>query len=381
MSIASVEVDLSSTAFWVASKLSDPICKAHEYFRRFQIVDVLHPNEGKVTRLARQFFLGALAGCLGLFGSLAAPGGIALRALGSYWQPRPFLSERGTAEEKGLSSERSFTLLSWNVCCVAGGYPISDGGVMPWASRVDAVARKIIETNADVNCLYETFDLQAAVKLSEELKRAGYSHLYYNIGPKALGPPSGIFVASKYRVANPEFTQFPEDLLIGRTKHASKGIFTFDLESEGTRFATIAATHLQHSEQPEFPTEEEVQARAAQMEMLVEKVQGIQGRCVLAVGDLNLDDPEFLQSEWHSLFEKNDLYSEKTWGGDGFCARLTGKPVSGPLNLDHTMCLKGSVRSLETELIETGFDGEQFLEDALSDHRGLLTRVLLKIPD
>lgn len=151
MSIASVE-----EAFWIASSLSDPICKAHEYFRRFQIVDTLHQSEWKVTRLARRFFFGALAGCFGVIGSLAAPAGIALRALGSYWQPRSFLYERGAAQGKGLSPERSFTLLSWNVC-----------------------------------------------------------------------------------------------------------------------------------------------------------------------GDLNLDDPEFLASEWNSLFEKNDLYSDKTWGGDGFCARLT----------------------------------------------------------
>lgn len=42
------------------------------------------------------------------------------------------------------------------------------------------------------------------------------------------------------------------------------------------------------------------------------------------------------------------------------------------------MCLKGTVQSLETELIEAGFDGEQLLEGALSDHRGLLTKVVLK---
>lgn len=367
----------SRAAFWGASKLSDPICKSHEYFRRIQIVDALYPEEWKVVRLARQFFLGTLFVYFGALGIITAPPSIALRALGIRLQATPFLYEKGNAPEKILPSKPSFSLLSWNICCVAGGYPVSDGGVLPWSDRIDALAEKIIETDADVTCLYETFDLQAAARLSDELKAAGYSHIYYNIGPKAMGPPSGIFVASKYRIANPEFISFPQELLIGRTKHASKGIFTFDLVSNGAAFATVAATHLQHSEQPEFPTSEEIQARAAQMEMLVERIKGVQTRAVLVVGDLNLDDQEFSSSAWSPLFEKNDQFSEKTWGGDAFCARLTGKEISGPLNLDHSMSLKGSVRSLETSLIDTGFDAEILSQGALTDHRGLLTQIHL----
>ncbi len=367
----------SRAAFWIASKLSDPVCKSHEYFRRIQIVDALHPEECKLVRLARQIFLGSLFVCFGALGIFTAPPSVALRALALHLQAHPFLYERGGASEKVLPDKPIFSLLSWNICCVAGGYPVSDGGVSPWVDRIDAVARKIIETDADVNCLYETFDLQAAAKLSDELKAAGYSHIYYNIGPKAMGPPSGIFVASKYRISNPDFISFPQELLIGRTKHASKGIFTFDLVSNGSVFATISATHLQHSEKPEFPTAEEIQARASQMEMLVEKVQTITDRAVLVVGDLNLDDQEFHSSDWSPSFEKNDQFTEKTWGGDAFCARLTGKEVSGPLNLDHSMSLKGSVLSIETKLIDTGFDAESFSEEALTDHRGLLTHIHL----
>lgn len=390
MSIGSIEISeafssdettwkdgLLRTAFWAATYLTDPICKSHEYFRRVQIVDALHPLEWKVTRLARQFFLSVFLVGFATLGVFTAPPGTALRALGVHLQDRPFLFEKGDAPEKTLPPERSFTLLSWNVCCVAGGYPISDGGVVPWADRIDALAQKIIQTNADLNCLYEVFDVKSALKLSDKLKEAGYSHFYFNIGPKAVGASSGIFVASKYGLTNPEFTPFPQEMLIGRTKHASKGIFSFDLESQGSAFARVVATHLQHSEEPAYPTPDEIAARASQMEMLIKQTEAVKDRCLLALGDLNLDDAELQASTWSSLFEKKDLYSDKTWGGDAFCARLTGKRVSEPLNLDHTMCLKGSVQSMSTELIETGYDAEFFSADALSDHRGLLTKIVL----
>ncbi len=81
------------------------------------------------------------------------------------------------------------------------------------------------------------------------------------------------------------------------------------------------------------------------------------------------DLEEYHASSWNAHFEKGNLFSD--------CALLTGKRISGELNLDHTMALKGSVRSLETDLIETGYIAEDFKEEALSDHKGLLSRITL----
>jgi len=50
---------------------------------------------------------------------------------------------------------------------------------------------------------------------------------------------------------------------------------------------------------------------------------------------------------------------------------------SSPLNLDHTLLLAGTARSIHTTLVKTGFDGTTFRPEALSDHAGLFTRVLL----
>ncbi len=369
---------VAALAFQIASYLTDPVCKSHEWYRRISIVDPLHPDACALSNLARKvsLFLGMLA-CASLAVFTTIPG-IALRFFASKIQTNPFIYAQGAANEKLLPLNRSFSLLSWNMCCTAAGYAISDGGVMPWSFRIDNIVKKIIEKDGDVNCLYEAFDLHAAFYISEKLKQSGYKHIYYNIGPKAIGVSSGIMVASKYAIKNPEFIPFPIDTLVGRTKHAAKGVFSFDLSSRGENFARVYTTHLQHSEEPQFPTLDEVEGRKRQMEIIVEKVNAVRDRCVVVTGDLNLDDKEFKASSWHHRFQKGDCFgsTEKTWGGDEFCARMVGKRISGALNLDHTMVTGGTARAMSTTLVHTGFDPFHFKRGALSDHAGLFSEII-----
>lgn len=370
----------SGVLFQVASMLTDPICKCHEFFRRIYVVDTLNPKASALSNLARKIalFVGLVAWAfLALFTTLP---GIALRSLGAHLQTNPFIEFHGAERGKTLPSERSFSLLSWNICCVGAGYSISDGGVVPWSFRIDDIIHKIIEKDADVNCLYETLDVASASQICEKLKQNGYTHFYFNIGPKAVGVSSGILVASKYNIKNPEFSPFPAAMLVGRTKMAAKGVFAFDLESRGECFARVYSTHLQHSEEPQFPTPEEIEARRQQMQIIVDKVNAVRDRCIVVTGDLNLDDDEYGASSWQHLFQKGDLFSNKTWGGDAFCARMVGKRISGPLNLDHTMVVHGTARSIRTALVQTGYDPAIFQGGALSDHGGLLSEISLFQP-
>jgi hypothetical protein len=54
---------------------------------------------------------------------------------------------------------------------------------------------------------------------------------------------------------------------------------------------------------------------------------------------------------------------------------MVGKRVSLPLNLDHTMLLRGTGRGIRTSLIEVGYDASRFRIEALSDHAALLSRI------
>lgn len=368
---------IAAILFQAASYLTDPICKAQEFFRRIDVVDSLHPTAYKITNYMRKGFL--LLGVVGavFLGSIMSIPGIGLRAFGKYLQKRPFIYHKEEGNEKALPADRTLSLLSWNICCPAGEYSITDGGVTPWDFRINSVINKIIETDADVNCLYETFDTRSAFYLCDQLKQKGYGHFYFNIGPEIIGVSSGIFVASKYAIENPEFTPFPLDSLVGRTKNAAKGVFAFDVLSQGKAIARIHATHLQHSEQPQYPTSEEWSGRRKQMEIVVDKVDKVKDRCVIVTGDLNLDDEEYSVSPWRERFEKGDTYRDpdRTWGGDEFCAKLMNKPISQSLNLDHTMVVKGTAQQIRTSLINPQYHPSYFSKMALSDHAGLFSTI------
>jgi endonuclease/exonuclease/phosphatase family metal-dependent hydrolase len=368
-----------TAAFRLASCLTDPVCHCHERFRRIAVVDALYPNAGRGANRVRKFrLLAELCGYAALAMLVTAPG-IGLRHLASRLQRTPYLHRKSAGREKILPAARVFSILSWNVCCVGGGYAISDGGVMPWSARIEAIARTIIRQSADVVCLYEVFDSHAAFYLTDELMEAGYVHCYHNIGPRGLGVNSGIMVASRYEIRKPEFTPFPVETLVGRTKSAAKGVFAFDLHSDGEGFARVYATHLQHSEECMYPTREEEGGRAAQMQIVVDGVRAGSDTCTVVTGDLNLDDDEYRASPWRHLFQKGDRYQDpsRTWGGDAFCANLVGKRVSGPLNLDHTMLVAGTGRGIETSLVDPGYNAWRFTAGALSDHGALLSRIFV----
>lgn len=368
---------MAINAFWAAAHLTDPICRAHETYRRIHLIDALASQSSSFyTLLAKTSLVAKLFG----FGTLAlftTIPGIFLRTLGAALQRSPFIHLHGDSAEKSLPQDRSFSLLSWNICCVGAGYPITDGGVLPWSDRIDAIVDKILEKDADVNCLYETFDTKGAFYLANRLRAKGYTHIYFNMGPRALGVSSGILVASKYSIDNPEFTPFSQETLVGRTKFATKGVFSFDLFDRKFPFARIHATHLQHSAEPSFPTAEEISAREKQMNIILGKLPSLTNRCTLVTGDLNLDDNEYLASSWHKRFTKGDAFSpsEKTWGGDAFCAKMMDQRPSAPLNLDHTLLLSASARLIHTTLVKTDFEGTTFQPHALSDHAGLFTHI------
>jgi exonuclease III len=366
------EAALKTGVFTLASILTDPACKIHEFSRRIDIVDTLNPQSWKVTNLFRKtaFSLGIIF--LLPFGLVGGVAGIGLRYLGCYFERERFIHWEGKAAPI-TSRPEQFSVLSWNICCPGAGYAISDGGVMPWPFRIEALSKKICDQNADVVCLSEVFDIKTATSLYENMKDQ-YAHFYFHIGPRDVGVSSGLFVASKFAINNPSFTAFPKEMLVGRTKKSEKGVFSFEVG----RFATIFTTHLQNSEEPEFPTQEEVTARQQEMKLLMEKVHRVAAsHAVIVTGDLNLDLNEYHESAWSADFKRSDGLTD-TWGGDQFCATLVGRPrYSKSMTLDYTLLKNGTGKQIVTTQVPTDFIASQFTTKALSDHDGLYSTITL----
>ena len=361
-----------ATAYLIASKLTDPLCRAHQLYRQTLLVDTLYPTSSVFEKGMKKALLLAGSASNALFSIFTTLPGVELRFLTLSLQNQSFLHFIGEAEEKKWKGS-SLSLLSWNVCCVSGGYSITDGGVLPWRYRISQLVKEIRTQDADILSLFEIFDIQTAWELYEELK-TDYSHFYFNMGTHAIGLSSGLFIASKMEVADPEFVPFPKECFDGRGKHFKKGFFTFDLLGDNGSAARIYATHLQHSEQPENPSPSERRAREQEMELIVAHMNHFQNRTCVLTGDLNLDEQELEVAQWSQPFDQGVIEGcGYTWGGDAFCSTLLGKPVSKPLNLDHTLVSKSCGVALKTYYIESGFDGTLFNPMALSDHKGLLS--------
>ena len=269
---------LQKKMFLAASLLTDPVCLAHETFRQIQVVNHENSQDKIIRKLVEKFLLTLRLIFYGSLALVTTMPGVVLRFLAIKLQGKAFLSYNSEDTIKETTFEnRKITLLSWNVCFLGGGYSISEGGVFPWRERIDRIIQKNLEPqedskkSPDVVCLYETFDTSAAFHIVKRLKKEGYNHIFWNIGPKTFGVSSGILVASRFKIINPEFTPFPLDTLVGRTKGTTKGVFSFDVEYKKDTYAKIFSTHLQHSELPKFPTIDETIARESQMRLIIDR--------------------------------------------------------------------------------------------------------------
>lgn len=350
----------TAVAFWVASLLTHPICKVQECFWLLRVSRI---SQGVVFWIST---LGKMIFALVLSIPLTMPG-VIVRWVAIRFAREPFLYEKGNGPLYG--DAESVTLLSWNVCFISGGYPITDGGVMPWVYRMKGITDSILESNPDILCLYEVFDVHAALLLIDNL-RDMYAHFYYNIGPKAVGVSSGFFVAARYEISDLQFVRFPKTMLVGRTKYAAKGLFSFEIRMKNSPLV-IVCSHLQHSEEPAFPTNEEIFARKEQASFMVSYINRVYpSKKVLVNGDLNMDEGEYVHSAFGQEFPLGKGAGKKSWGGDEFCARLVGKRSSQGMNLDYVVGKNVSIE--EIEFIETGYEASLFKRSALSDHRGIM---------
>ncbi|HSX12135.1 MAG TPA: endonuclease/exonuclease/phosphatase family protein [Rhabdochlamydiaceae bacterium] len=192
-----------------------------------------------------------------------------------------FVYRTGEGKEK-LSSDGSFSILNLNVCGFADILPMLYGGPTPWKERIDSLINRIEETDADLICLQEVFDPEAGEAFYERLK-SKYPYFYTNIGPRVdvIGIPSGLFVASKYKIENPQFTLFDK-----REKVRSYGFFEFDIKSGERHLGHITTTHLQPFQ---TPTAQEIRTKELEqvMKVLQEKAKISQVPFFLC-GDLNI---------------------------------------------------------------------------------------------
>ena len=352
--------DRCATALYFAgSILTSPVCTARKLLYESKVINEVYPDASNAERFARKFFLIASAsGCMVL--SPFAILGIGARILAIYMQTEPFRYLKGRGVEKPL--EEDFTMRSWNILGIGAGYNITDGGAPSIESRIDRIATDIITKAADLNCLYEVFDIQTARALYRRLAD-DYTHFYFHMGAKAVGVSSGIMVVSKLKINNPQFHAFSREMLDARGQHSGKGVFKMGL---GNGRVSVYSTHLQHSEVCAEPSDGEKIAKQAEMAMIVDLMKNDSAGTIVLTGDLNTSAQEFREYGWTDDFGEVD--DEPTWGGDMWCSQFAQKQCSPPLKLDYTRIFRGKGTILDKKIIPDEFDGTCYSYKALSDH-------------
>jgi hypothetical protein len=192
-----------------------------------------------------------------------------MKALNAMHERLPYIALKSQTPEK-TADKTEFTVLNLNTCFVPGQFPFIYGGVtMPWQDRVAPLAAKIITANADIVCLQEVHAHEASFAMYEALKD-NYTYFYLAIGPRllgfsleSLGLPSGLFVASKYPIENPQFTVFSVSGI-----PMNYGFFDFVVKNGSTSIGHVYTTHMQGLNYEQF-----AQIRGAQLNQIMTKMQ------------------------------------------------------------------------------------------------------------
>ena len=382
-SSSSWEVTAKIAALKIASYLTEPICKVREYFYTFYTLNDTYKNTTQKIIKSASLTLGISV--FSLLTPLTAPIGVFIRGMVSACETKPYIYLKRDGKGKVLPEDRKITLVSHNQCYMPAGYCITDGQVAPASDkeRMNANLQKMKELDPDIICLYEVPDICDAEYISSQLIE--YPFLIPVAGVRAIGPSSMMYVASKYEIAKHsiEFVPFAKGTeLTGRAQYSEKGILSFDIMSRGAKapIATIISTHLQHSEIPASPENDDRKARAMQMNKIANQIKAKiekDGAVILTV-DLNQEESElnaFLEAHQIDWLRRDPLVQGiPTWGGDKWCAELMGKPPSTPLTLDYTL-IAGNATAISTKIIGTGYSGREFRPEATSDHDLLFSTI------
>ena len=170
--------------------------------------------------------------------------------------PTPYLSLKGSGTVKKII-DKSLSFFQLNCCLTSGGFSRMFGGVvLPNHERVRAIGKMIRENHPDLVCLQEVSDWDDAYGLYRELV-PDYAEFYFHMGatPCVLQNNSGLFVASKVAIDNPELHGFSE--IQGTESMVNKCFFVFS-----TQIAHFITTHLSPSSDDLHPKDAEMRVRA-----------------------------------------------------------------------------------------------------------------------
>ena len=199
-----------------------------------------------------------------------------------YLATTPYIHLKG--QSQGPSDDQSLSVFQLNCCLTAGDFALLFGG-LPKSDmeRADAIGDIILENKPKVVGLQEVSDLLPAFKLYQKLS-AEYEDFYFHMGatPWVLQNNSGLFVASKNPISQPEFQSFSD--IKGTETMVNKGFFSFQVKED-----LFINTHCSPSSDDSAPTPAEIQTRREEQTRILEVVNKNIKR-TFVMGDFNTNE-------------------------------------------------------------------------------------------
>jgi len=156
-----------------------------------------------------------------------------------------------------VNKRRALKIRTHNMGCLPHISP-ANGLVLP-RKRVKALLRNLLQGNDDIICLQEVFDVDVCNYLIRKLQNPpqsssvrenkGYNWILADCDPKPYRLNSGLLIASRYPLENPQFVRYPkriyEDVLAGKGVLGCTAIL--GQNSKGQKYKlSIFTTHSQH---------------------------------------------------------------------------------------------------------------------------------------
>jgi endonuclease/exonuclease/phosphatase family metal-dependent hydrolase len=403
-----------TSAFRVLFYISDnnPDCqeeavKGMEKFKRFLHASVIKNKElydSLMTYVQKSFQENELLspyereGVYSLLHSFNAVGFqekiISLKSFFSTKERHAFIRLESPTVINEVQKPEELSVLTLNACFMPDAFPYLYGGAtLPWQERVKSLSEEVINTNADVVCLQEVFSEDAFYALYDELKN-DYKYFYGLIGPRFLGlsfqsvgMPSGLFVASKYPIQNPQFNVFKD-----RGFPMNQGFFDFIVNKSREISSHIYVTHMQSLNDKKF-----IKVRALQSKQIIEKIQKDAAKSkdlipYVLCGDLNVPfgskeaSEELIRSNFYDDYNKgqgevNESNSTCTSYFSNYLFSRDKDPKSVEPDfqiLDYTLLWKNSRESFLLSTVRVEMNDLKKPNAALSDHHGLLSKIQKK---
>ena len=167
--------------------------------------------------------------------------------------PIKFEGPKNLESQPQQQAKKELKVLFLNVCLQGGFLSTVTGNVTSlhekfddtYPSRIDALTAFIENQDPDIICLSEVHDLLAMKALKKKLKERGYNFFIEDIPSHPICVNSGLFVASKVEISNPDFIKFTFKERSGVHKGALQGCITFDAHLN-EKIVKIATTHLNY---------------------------------------------------------------------------------------------------------------------------------------